>query len=107
MIFSDLPSPAEAGFAKAGKPVSIPGSSPGTGFFGIMLYPRPRSAAVIAAVVMMVVVMVVVTMGRHEDDAGHHMVMMMVMMVMAHLDPDLGELDLVSRRVGKPCVIGL
>jgi hypothetical protein len=98
MIFSDLPSPAEAGFAKAGNRYPL---------FGIMLYPRPRSAAVIAAVVMMVVVMVVVTMGRHEDDAGHHMVMMMVMMVMAHLDPDLGELDLVSRRVGKPCVIGL
>src|SRR5580700_5230574 len=68
MIFSDLPSPAEAGFAKAGNRYPL---------FGIMLYPRPRSAAVIAAVVMMVVVMVVVvTMGRHEDDAGHHMVMM-------------------------------
>ena len=45
----------------------------------------------------------VVTMGRDEDDAGHHVVMMMVVMMMAVL----GELDLVSRRAGKPRVIGL
>ena len=49
-----------------------------------------------------------VPMGRHDKDARHDMVMMVVMMmVMAHHDSDLGELDLVSRLVGKPCVIGL
>jgi hypothetical protein len=69
--------------------------------FGIMLWPRPRSVAVIAAVVM-VVVMMVTTMGRDDNDARHHVVMMVVMMMAV-----LGELDLVSRRVGKPCVIGL
>jgi hypothetical protein len=39
MIFSDLPSPAEAGFAKAGNrfPSRI---KSGTGFFGIMRYTR-------------------------------------------------------------------
>jgi hypothetical protein len=35
MIFSDLASPAEAGFAKAGNRFSSPIKS-GTGFFGIM-----------------------------------------------------------------------
>jgi hypothetical protein len=73
--------------------------------FGIMLWPRPRSVAVIAAVVVMMVVMV--TMGRDDTDARRDVVMMIVMMVMAHHNADLGELDLVSRRVGKPCVIGL
>jgi uncharacterized integral membrane protein len=72
--------------------------------FGIMLQ-QPRSVAVIAAVVMMVVVMV--SMGRDDDDARHDMVMMVVMMVMAHHNADLSELDLVSRRVGEPCIIGL
>ena len=48
-----------------------------------------------------------VPMGRHDEDARHHMVMMVVMMVMAHHNSNLGELDLVSRLVGKPCVIGL
>jgi hypothetical protein len=36
MIFSDLPSPAEAGFAKAGNRFPPPIKS-GAGFFGIML----------------------------------------------------------------------
>src|SRR5208282_6596455 len=40
MILSDLPSLAEAGFAKAGNRCPPPGSSPGAGFFGIM---RKRS----------------------------------------------------------------
>jgi len=52
-------------------------------------------------------VVMVMMMGRHDADAGRRMVMMMVMMVMAHDDSDLGEIDLVSRPVGKPRVIGL
>ena len=36
MIFSDLPSPAEAGFAKAGN--RFPRIKSGAGFFGIMRY---------------------------------------------------------------------
>jgi len=72
--------------------------------FGIMLWPRPRSVAVIAVVV---VVVMMVTMGRHHEDARHDMVMMVVMMMMAHHNSNLGEFDFVSRRVGKPCVIGL
>ena len=51
------------------------------------------------------VVMMMVPMGRDDDDARHNM--MVVVVVMAHDNSDLGELDLVSRRVGKPCVIGL
>jgi len=74
--------------------------------FGIMLWPRPRLVAVIAVVVVVVVMMV--TMGRHHEDARHDMVMMVVMMMMmAHHNSNLGEFDFVSRRVGKPCVIGL
>ena len=52
------------------------------------------------------VVMMVVTMGRDDADARRGVVMMVVM-VMPHDNSDLRELDLVSRRVGKPCVIGL
>ena len=74
--------------------------------FGIMLWPRPSSVALIAAVVVVVVMMMVVVMRRHDDYARHDMVMVVVM-VMAHHNSDLGELDLVCRRVGKPCVIGL
>jgi len=36
MIFSDLPSPAEAGFAKGGNRIP-PRIKSGAGFFGIML----------------------------------------------------------------------
>jgi hypothetical protein len=39
MIFSDLPSPAEAGFAKAGNRFP-PRIKSGAGFFGIMLWRR-------------------------------------------------------------------
>jgi hypothetical protein len=46
-----------------------------------------------------------VTMGRDDDDARHDVMMMVVMVVMVVMV--LGELDLVSRRVGKPCVIRL
>jgi hypothetical protein len=40
MIFSDLPSPAEARFAKAGK--FPPRIKSGAGFFGIMLKAKRR-----------------------------------------------------------------
>lgn len=53
------------------------------------------------------VVVMMVTMGRDDDDARCGMMVVMMVMMMAHLDFDLGELELVGRRVGKPCVIGL
>jgi hypothetical protein len=42
MIVADLPSPAEAGFAKAGNRFPPPITS-GAGLFGIMLWSKPRS----------------------------------------------------------------
>jgi len=45
LISSELPSPAEAGIAKAGKPAAIAGSSPKTGFFPIMRERRICRAA--------------------------------------------------------------
>jgi len=53
---------------------------------------------------MMVMVM---AMGRDNNDVRRDMMMVVVMMVMAHHNADLGELDLVSRRVGKPCIVDL
>ncbi len=52
-------------------------------------------------------VVMVSMMGRDDDDARRDMMMVVVMMVMAHHNADLSDLDLVSRRVGKPCIIGL
>jgi hypothetical protein len=46
--------------------------------------------------------------GRDDDDARHHMVMMVVMVMGRSAKADLGELDLIGRRIGgKPCIIGL
>ena len=54
--------------------------------------------------------MVVTMMGWDDDDARRGVVMMVMVMVMVmgrSAKADLGELDLIRRRIGKPCVIGL